>query len=158
MRLCRTTTASKLRSLAPGGYLDADDVPRFGTHVSGFDSRLEQGLATNKWMIEPPGKVTGRWAGRGALALFGGILVIVAGANLPASGLVMLGACAIVGGVFSGDLGTALDRAAALCRVVATGRAALTEGDTSARRAAALMETAADLSACAGLWRRDDLD
>ena len=65
---------------------------------------------------------------------------------------------AIVAGVFSGDLGTALDRAAALCRVVATGRAALTEGDTSARRAAALMETAADLSACAGLWRRDDLD
>ena len=35
---------------------------------------------------------------------------------------------AIVGGVFAGDLGTALDRAAALCRVVATGRAALTEG------------------------------
>ncbi len=65
---------------------------------------------------------------------------------------------AIVGGVFAGDLGTALDRAAALCRVVATGRAALTEGATTARRAAALMETAADLSACAGLWRRDDLD
>lgn len=65
---------------------------------------------------------------------------------------------AIVGGVFAGDLGTALDRAAALCRVVATGRAALTEGATTARRAAALMETAADLSACARLWRRDDLD
>jgi hypothetical protein len=65
---------------------------------------------------------------------------------------------AIVGGVFAGDLGTALDRAAALCRVVATGRAALTEGATTARRAAALMETAADLSACASLWRRDDLD
>ncbi len=65
---------------------------------------------------------------------------------------------AIVGGVFSGDLGTAVDRAAALCRVVATGRAALTEGATTARRAAALMETAADLSACARLWRRDDLD
>lgn len=90
----------KLRSLAPGGYLEPDEVPGFGSSVSGFDSRLEQGLAANKWMIEPPGKVTGRWAGRGVLALFGGILVIVAGANLPASGLVLLGACAIVGGVF----------------------------------------------------------
>jgi uncharacterized membrane protein YgcG len=90
----------KLRSLASSDYLEPDDVPKFGTHVSGFDSRLENSLARSRWMIEAPGKVTGRWVGQGILAIFGGILVIVAGANLNVSGLVLLGGCAIAGGIF----------------------------------------------------------
>jgi hypothetical protein len=65
---------------------------------------------------------------------------------------------AILAGVFDGDLDVALERAGAFCRVVATGRAALTDGPDSARRAATLMETAQDLDACASLWRRDTLD
>lgn len=63
----------------------------------------------------------------------------------------------ILGGLFDGDLDVALERAGAFCRVVASGRAALTEGDESARRAATLMTTAQDLHACAELWRRGSL-
>ena len=50
----------KLRTLATEGYLAPDDVPRFGTSVGGFDSRLEDSLAVHRWMLEAPGKVTGQ--------------------------------------------------------------------------------------------------
>ncbi|WP_082817188.1 hypothetical protein [Janibacter terrae] len=61
----------------------------------------------------------------------------------------------ILSGVFDGDLAVALERAAAFCRVVATGRAHLEDGDLVA--AASMVTTAEDLEACARLWRRDAL-
>lgn len=64
---------------------------------------------------------------------------------------------AILAGVFEGDLATALDRAAAFCRVVASGRGDRTEGEEEAQRAAQLLVTADDLTAAAHLWRRGDL-
>lgn len=57
----------------------------------------------------------------------------------------------ILGGVFDGDLAVALERAAAFCRVVATGRAHLDDGDVAT--AASMIGTAEDLEACARLWR-----
>ena len=72
----------------------------------------------------------------------------------------------ILGGVFSGDLAVALERAGAFCRVVATGRAHRAddaeENDPAAasvltRRSASLQRTAEDLEAAAGLWRTHDL-
>lgn len=62
----------------------------------------------------------------------------------------------ILGGVFDGDLAVALERAAAFCRVVATGRAHLDDGDVEA--AAAMVGTAEDLEASARLWRTGALD
>lgn len=61
----------------------------------------------------------------------------------------------ILDGVFDGDLAVALERAAAFCRVVATGRAHLDEGDVSA--ASAMVTTAEDLEASARLWRGGNL-
>ena len=61
----------------------------------------------------------------------------------------------ILGGVFDGDLAVALERAGAFCRVVATGRAHLEDGDVAA--ASAMLTTAGDLEACARLWRADAL-
>lgn len=61
----------------------------------------------------------------------------------------------ILSGVFDGDLAVALERAAAFCRVVATGRAHLDDGDVDS--AAAMVTTAEDLEAGARLWRRDAL-
>ncbi|QBF47252.1 hypothetical protein [Janibacter limosus] len=61
----------------------------------------------------------------------------------------------ILGGVFDGDLAVALERAAAFCRVVATGRAHLEDGDLDA--AAAMVTTAEDLEASARLWRQGAL-
>ncbi len=88
----------KLRSLASGGHLDADEVPKFGPSVAGFDSRLEGEMVRNKWMAEAPSKVANRWRLRGTAAVVGGILVLVAGINLPSAGLVLVGAAGIAGG------------------------------------------------------------
>lgn len=62
----------------------------------------------------------------------------------------------ILGGIFDGDLAVALERAAAFCRVVATGRAHLEDGDMTS--AAALVTMAEDLEGSARLWRAGSLD
>lgn len=64
---------------------------------------------------------------------------------------------AVLEGVFEGDLAIALERAAAFCRVVSAGRAACSEGEADAHRAAGLLTTADDLAAAARGWRRDEL-
>nr|WP_221935527.1 hypothetical protein [Janibacter cremeus] len=62
----------------------------------------------------------------------------------------------ILSGVFDGDLAIALERAAAFCRVIATGRAHLEDGNVSA--ASAMIGTAENLEASARLWRSGHLD
>ena len=73
---------------------------------------------------------------------------------------------AILKGVFSGDFATALDRAAAFCRVVAAGCLSTADetdalGDDRAsaltRKASRLVQIADDLARCAVLWRADAL-
>ncbi|MBK9474931.1 MAG: hypothetical protein IPL94_01490 [Tetrasphaera sp.] len=73
----------------------------------------------------------------------------------------------ILSGVFDGDLGVALDRAAAFCMVVAAGRAELAndveaehpaEASALTRTGGAMLATSSDLRAAAVLWRRGDLD
>lgn len=73
---------------------------------------------------------------------------------------------AILTGVFEADLGVALERAAAFCRVVSSGRADLAHGcdatdpglgSVLTRQAASMLTTAEDLQACARLWRAGDL-
>ncbi len=73
---------------------------------------------------------------------------------------------AILRGVFEGDLAVALERAAAFCRVVSSGRADLADAadghdaegaSRQTRRAASMLSTGEDLDACAGLWRHDQL-
>ena len=59
----------------------------------------------------------------------------------------------ILRGVFAGDFAVALERAAALCHVVASGRADVTEGHRAVIQAGRLQSMAEDLSACAHLWR-----
>ena len=71
--------------------------------------------------------------------------------------------------MFDGDLAIALERAAAFCRVVASGRGAPRGGlrrpsehdplggAAQIRRAASMLTTGEDLEACARLWRKDDL-
>ena len=64
----------------------------------------------------------------------------------------------ILRGVFTGDFAVALDRAAAFCRVVSSGRADVSEGAPAAVQAARLQTMAEDLTACARLWRAHALD
>jgi hypothetical protein len=92
---------------------------------------------------------------------------VVAGAPSPAGPdeLVAL-VDTIMRGLFEGDFAVALDRAAAFCRIQASGSThvaddyEVTEPERASAfttRALRLSDYAADLAACAGLWRRDAL-
>ncbi|SDB91923.1 hypothetical protein GA0111570_108135 [Raineyella antarctica] len=64
---------------------------------------------------------------------------------------------AILRGAFTGDFAIALERAAAFCHVVSSGRADVSEGPGAAVQAARMQTMAQDLAACARLWRADAL-
>jgi hypothetical protein len=51
------------------------------------------------WFGERPSKVVSRWAGRGTLAIVAGVIAVIAGLNIPLSGLTLLGGAAIAAGV-----------------------------------------------------------
>lgn len=81
----------------------------------------------------------------------------VAGADPAGPQEVVRVADEILAGVFTGDFGVALERAAAFAWVVAAGRADITTGLAAAERAGRLPRLATDLTAAAALWRADDL-
>ncbi len=90
----------ELRSIGKSeGFIEPDELPKFGTSVSDFDSKLENHVVKGGWMVEKPSKVVARWMMKGTLAVVVGIVAIVIGANVPISGLVAVGAAAIGGGV-----------------------------------------------------------
>ena len=92
---------------------------------------------------------------------------VVAGAPTPAGPDELVeGIDSILRGLFQGDFAVALDRAAAFCRVQASGASHLaddyeaTEPDRASAlttRALRLADYATDLAACAALWRRESL-
>ena len=92
----------ELRDLAKGkdqGFIEADDLPKFGASVSDFDSKLESHVVNKGWMVERPSKVVTRWSVKGVLVIVAGGLALLAGINVPMSGLVMIGAATIAGGI-----------------------------------------------------------
>ncbi len=91
----------KLRVLGDGeqGFIEPDKLPEFGSSVSEFDSKLEDHVVSRGWVVEKPSRVVARWVGKGVLAIFAGGAGIFLGVNLPASGLVIIGAAAIAGGI-----------------------------------------------------------
>jgi DNA-binding NarL/FixJ family response regulator len=92
---------------------------------------------------------------------------VVAGAPSPAGPEELVALVdTILRGLFEGDFAVALDRAAAICRVQASGATHVaddyeaTERERASAftsRAVRLSDYAGDLSACAALWRRDAL-
>jgi len=92
---------------------------------------------------------------------------VVAGAPVPATPDELIAVIdTILRGAFTGDFAVALERAAAFCRVQASGATHLADdyeateparATTFTRRALRLSTTAADLTGCAALWRRDSL-
>ena len=82
---------------------------------------------------------------------------VVAGAEPPGPDEVRRVAEEILRGIFAGDLAVALERAAAFCLVVSAGRADVTAGTRAVAQALRLQDMAADLTACAKLWREDRL-
>ena len=82
----------------------------------------------------------------------------VAGVDPPGPDEVRRVADEILRGVFDGDFAIALERAAAFCHVVASGRADVAPGPRELVQAGRLQDMAADLTACAHLWRSDELE
>ncbi len=80
-------------------YIEPDDLPKFGAAVPAFDKALEEHVVARGWMVEKPSTVVGRWVVRGIVAVVAGIAATVLGANIPMSGLVLIGVAGIAGGV-----------------------------------------------------------
>jgi len=92
----------RLRTLGasdPASFISPDDLPTFGTHVGEFDTRLEEHVVKRGWITEKPSKVVSRWVIRGSLAIIAGVIAVVAGFNIPMSGLTLIGGAAIAGGI-----------------------------------------------------------
>jgi uncharacterized membrane protein YgcG len=91
----------RLRALpqAHDGYLAPDEVLKFGAYADAFDTSIEKYVTEQGWMPEPASKVVARWALRGGAAFVGGIVVLIAGSETPASGLVMVGLGLAAGGI-----------------------------------------------------------
>jgi hypothetical protein len=93
---------------------------------------------------------------------------VVAGASVPTGPAEIIAlADQILRGLFAGDFAVALDRAAAFCRVTATGCTSvaddfdLTQPERSSElttRALRFSTTAQEFASCARLWRHDSLD
>lgn len=82
----------------------------------------------------------------------------VAGVEPPGPDEVRRVADEILRGVFAGDFAMALERAAAFCHVVSSGRADVTPGGRAVLQAGRLQVMARDLTASAALWRTGHLE
>ena len=108
-----------------------------------------------EWMVTDPDGVAREY---GAGVRFTEPNHAIAGIDPPGPDEVRRVADAILRGVFTGDFALALDRAAAFCHVVASGRAEVGRDQADLDRAARLQDMAYELVESARLWRCGDLD
>jgi uncharacterized membrane protein YgcG len=91
----------RLRTIGGGiGYVKPEDLLDLGKDVGGFQKRLETHLVEQGWFKESPGEVSGRWSGRGVLAFIGAVIAVIAGFNLPSSGLVLVAVALLVSSIW----------------------------------------------------------
>ena len=89
----------RLRGMDTNGYIEPEEVVKFGSGVDVFNERLERHVVKQGWFRERPEEASQRWVLRGTVAaVLGGVLIVV-GANLPSAGLLLLGGAAVAGGV-----------------------------------------------------------
>jgi uncharacterized membrane protein YgcG len=93
------TELRRLSTDGEDGFIDSDDLPKFGSSVSTFDSTLESHVVREGWMVDKPSNVIVRWTAKGVLAIVGGAIALIAGINVPISGLVAIGIATIAGGI-----------------------------------------------------------
>ena len=80
-------------------FITPEELPKFGSDVPAFDRALETHVVSRGWFAQKPSKVISRWVGRGVLAIIVGVIALVAGLNIPISGLTLIGGAAIAGGI-----------------------------------------------------------
>jgi uncharacterized membrane protein YgcG len=82
------------------GWIEPDEILKLGTHVSTFNSNLEKHLVKEGWYREPPTRTSGRWAALGVVAFVLAFGAIILGANLPSSGIVLIGVSLIISAIW----------------------------------------------------------
>ncbi|MGH2513248.1 MAG: DUF2207 family protein, partial [Candidatus Limnocylindrales bacterium] len=89
------------------GRIEHADLTGFGQYTSTFDTKLEAHAVAQGWFVEAPGKVTSRFALRGALEIIAAIVVFVIGGAIPIAGLAFVA----VGLAAAGAVSIAISRA-----------------------------------------------
>jgi uncharacterized membrane protein YgcG len=89
----------ELGAAGANGFIESDELPKFGASVPTFDSKLEAHVVKKGWLVDKPSKVIARWTAKGMVAVVAGGIALIAGINIPISGLVLIGAATIAGGI-----------------------------------------------------------
>ncbi|HEX2756044.1 MAG TPA: TPM domain-containing protein, partial [Candidatus Limnocylindrales bacterium] len=94
----------KLASLGGGadGYIEPDELLKFGASVPDFNKALEEEAVARGWFRETPSKAVARWMVRAAIAGVVGVVAILAGVNVPSSGVLLIGIGLVVGAIIVG--------------------------------------------------------
>ena len=92
---------TRLRSLASDDTIEAGDVAKLATDVPSFEHKLEDAVVGLGWFARRPSAVVARWRGIGVFELVIGGILAFAGMSIPASGLTVLGITAIIAGVLT---------------------------------------------------------
>jgi uncharacterized membrane protein YgcG len=81
--------------------IEPDELPRFGTYTTMFNSKLEDHAVAQGWFVEAPTKAISRYATRGAIELILGFVAFTIGGAATFSGLFFVAVGLIGGGVAS---------------------------------------------------------
>ena len=92
---------ARLKSLASGDTIEAGDVAKLATDVPTFEHKLEDAVVGLGWFARRPSAVVARWRGIGVVELVIGGVLAFAGVSIPASGLTVVGITAIIAGVLT---------------------------------------------------------
>ena len=85
----------KLEGIGTEGFVEPDEVTKFGPYTAEFDQKLERHVVDKGWFREQPAKVVRSWSARATVVLIVGIAAIAIGTGLPSNGLQFLGAAAV---------------------------------------------------------------
>ena len=89
----------RLTPLGTDGYVEPDELLKFGAAVDDFDSALEGHVVKSGWFAEKPSTAVRRWFVRGGIAVAAGFGLTLLAFNIPMSGLALVGGAAVVGGI-----------------------------------------------------------
>ena len=89
----------RLKPLGDGGYVEPDELLKFGAAVDDFNSALEGHVVKSGWFAEKPSIAVRRWFIRGGIAVAAGFGLTLLAFNIPMSGLALVGGAGVIGGI-----------------------------------------------------------
>ncbi len=99
---------TRLNSLASDDAIEAGDVAKLATDVPTFERKLEDAVVGLGWFGRRPSSVVARWRGIGVGELVLGGVLAFAGMSIPASGVTVVGISAIIAGIVTFIIASAM--------------------------------------------------